>query len=94
MSIFFIADLHLGHDNICEYEGPNRGGSKTIEEHDDWIVYQWNSVVRNTDLTWVLGDVAFSHEGLAKMKRMNGSKHLILGNHDMFSNKKYYFDTS
>ena len=90
MSIFFIADLHLGHGNICEYEGPRRGNSKTIDEHDDWIIYQWNNVVRKEDLVWVLGDVAFSYDGLHKLKRMNGSKHLILGNHDVFSNNKYY----
>jgi len=90
MSIFFIADLHLGHDNICDYEGARRGSPTNIDEHDDWIMYQWNSVVRKQDLVWVLGDVAFSHEGLHKLKRMNGSKHLILGNHDTFTNTKYY----
>jgi len=90
MDIYFIADLHLGHENICTYEGHNRGNPESLDQHDDWIMYQWNSVVRKQDLVWVLGDVAFSHEGLHKLKRMNGSKHLILGNHDTFTNKRYY----
>ena len=90
MSIFFIADLHLGHNNICNYEGDNRGNPESIEQHDDWIIYQWNSIVRKQDLIWVLGDVAFNYEGLHKLKRMNGSKHLILGNHDVFPIKKYF----
>lgn len=94
MNIFFIADLHLGHDNICEYEGINRGNPKTVEEHDDWIIYQWNSIVKKSDLVWVLGDVAFTLEGLKKVKKMNGNKHLILGNHDIFTYVEYckYFN--
>lgn len=90
MSIFFIADLHLGHKNIVNYTGEFRGQCKTPDEHDDWIVYQWNSVVRKTDLVWVLGDVAFTKEGLKNLKRMNGTKHLILGNHDLFPLRQYY----
>lgn len=82
--VYFISDLHLGHNNICKFEGINRGGVSTIKEHDDWIIDRWNSVVTKRDLTWVLGDAAFSKEGLAKMNRLNGSKHLILGNHDQF----------
>ena len=56
MSTYFISDLHLGHRKILEYS-PARGG-KTIDEHDEWLVSQWNSVVRNKkDLVWVLGDI-------------------------------------
>jgi len=90
VSIFFIADLHLGHDNICDYEGARRGSPANIDEHDDWIMYQWNNTVKKQDLVWVLGDVAFSYDGLHKLRRMNGTKHLILGNHDVFTLKKYY----
>jgi len=88
-NVRFIADLHLGHKKICDFEGPNRGATRNVEEHDDWIVSQWNSVVRKQDITWVLGDVAFSREGLEKVRRLNGTKHLILGNHDTFALSDY-----
>jgi calcineurin-like phosphoesterase family protein len=94
MSVFFIADLHLGHNNICKYEENNRGQCTNVEEHDEWIINRWNSVVTKSDLVWVLGDVAFNTEGLKKVRRLNGSKHLILGNHDGYSLQKYlqYFN--
>lgn len=85
----FISDLHLGHNKICEFEGHNRNNCKTVEEHDEWIISQWNSVVTKRDLTWVLGDVAFNKEGLEKVKRLNGVKHLIFGNHDRESLEEY-----
>lgn len=88
-SVRFISDLHLGHENICKFEGSNRGNCKTVEEHDEWIISQWNSVVQKTDLVWVLGDVAFTKEGLAKVKRLKGTKKLVLGNHDTFGNEEY-----
>lgn len=92
--VFFIGDLHFGHKNIVKYEGISRGNVESLEEHDDWIISQWNSVVTKHDLVWVLGDVAFNKEGLKKVSLLNGSKHLILGNHDVFSVQSYlqYFN--
>lgn len=84
--IYFIADLHLGHRNILSFSSGFRGGM-TIDEHDEWIVQQWNSVVRSRDVVYVLGDVAFSREGLEKCAKLFGNKHLIMGNHD-----KYHID--
>ncbi len=93
-NVYFISDLHLGHKNICKFAGPMRGDVKTVEEHDEWIIDRWNSVVTKRDLIWVLGDVAFSKGDLDKVKLLNGCKHLILGNHDEFSLNLYsqYFN--
>lgn len=92
--VYFISDLHLGHKKICEFSGELRGGCKTVEEHDAWIVEKWNSVVTKQDLVWVLGDVCFDKEKLPLLKTMKGSKHLILGNHDEFKLEEYgkYFN--
>lgn len=94
--VFVIADLHLGHKSILTFSGEYRGGGKlqTIDEHDQWIVSQWNSVVTKRDLVWVLGDVCFEKTKLPLLKKMNGNKHLILGNHDEFSIQEYqkYFN--
>ena len=94
MSTFFISDLHLGHTNILKYE-PSRQG-ETIDEHDDWLVEQWNSAVKGPkDLVWVLGDVCFDITKLPILSKMNGRKNLILGNHDEFNMTEYqkYFES-
>ena len=90
----FIGDLHLGHQNIASFSGPQRGGITNVEEHDAWIVERWNSVCSKNDLVWVLGDVCMDREKLPLLKRMKGNKHLILGNHDEFALDVYkpYFN--
>lgn len=90
----FISDLHLGHKSICNFAGHARGDCRNVDEHDEWIVKQWNSVVSKNDLVWVLGDVAFNKHKLPLLNRMKGNKHLILGNHDKFSLDMYrpYFN--
>jgi len=87
MNQFFISDLHLGHKNILKFS-PQRGGSN-MEEHSEWLVQQWNSVVRKKDLVWVLGDVCFDEEHFGYLHEMNGDKNLILGNHDEFHVRDY-----
>lgn len=91
---FVISDLHLGHKNILEYSKGLRGGT-TPEEHDQWIIDQWNSVVTKHDLVYVLGDVALNKTALHLVKKLRGTKHLVKGNHDIESIKIYldYFGT-
>lgn len=84
---YLISDLHLGHKKILDFS-PERGGS-TVEEHDEWIIEQWNSVVKKRDTVYVLGDIAFSREGLAKCSKLRGNKQCILGNHDLFTVEEY-----
>lgn len=83
-----ISDLHLGHKRILEYSGEYRGGT-TPEEHDEWIIAQWNSVVHKGDLVYVLGDVAMDAESLKLVKRLKGMKNLVRGNHDILSTQAY-----
>jgi len=78
-TIFFISDLHLGHDNILKFFRPQ---FNDITEHNEFIVDEWNSIVKPKDVVYVLGDVAFDLDGLRHIKYCNGNKHLIKGNHD------------
>lgn len=74
----FIADLHLGHTNMA-----TRRGFATVEEHDEHIIAQWNSVVDKRDVTYILGDVTMEKKAsYALLDRLNGVKHVVLGNHD------------
>lgn len=85
----FISDLHLGHNRIIEFSGKYRGNVTTTEEHDKWIVQQWNTVVSKNDTVMVLGDICFDRDKLHLFKYMKGNKHLILGNHDKFGLDEY-----
>ena len=50
--IFFISDLHIGHAKLLE----SRGFS-TIEDHNNTIISNWNSVVDNDSTVFMLGDM-------------------------------------
>ena len=74
----FIADLHLGHENMAK-----RRGFLTVEEHDEHIITKWNSVVHKRDVTYILGDVTMEKKtSYSLLNKLNGIKHVVLGNHD------------
>ena len=79
--IFYTADLHLWHSNIIKYS--NRPFSSTDEMHET-IIANWNGVVGNADTVYILGDVGFTNASTwgTVLNKLNGEKHLILGNHD------------
>lgn len=81
MTTFFTGDTHLGHRSILQYA--NRPFS-TVEEMNEAIVSGWNSVVGLRDTVYHDGDVALCRPELAieLVRRLNGHKHLIFGNHD------------
>jgi calcineurin-like phosphoesterase family protein len=61
-----------------------RRGFFTVEQHDEHIIAQWNSVVNKRDITYILGDVTMEKSGsYALLDRLNGSKRVVLGNHDL-----------
>lgn len=85
MKEFVISDLHFGHEGILKY----RTQFKTIEEHDNFIINNWNKVVTPQDKVYVLGDVCWKKKDLEKIKLLNGKKILIAGNHDILGAKNY-----
>lgn len=87
INTFFIADTHFGHKNIIGY---NRPQFANLQEMHDCMVDRWNAVVRPKDIVWVLGDVAFGRDWVTiMMPQLNGTKHLILGNHDTYGLETY-----
>lgn len=80
-NVFMISDTHLGHQKIITYE-KKRSHFDTIEEHDEALVSNWNSVVGKTDVVWHLGDVLWTRRAFPLLSRLNGRKYLVLGNHD------------
>lgn len=78
---YFISDLHLGHERCLAFD--NRP-FKTIEEHDQYIINQWNDTVGIDDDVYLLGDISWynSTKTLEILNQLNGTIHLIKGNHD------------
>lgn len=79
MTVWFTADLHLGHRFVTELRG-----FASIDEHDTALCDAWRKVVRPADQVWVLGDIAVSNPtyALELIDGLPGTKHLIAGNHD------------
>ena len=81
MRTWFTADLHLGHANVIKHcDRP----FSSVGEMDDALVRNWNSVVREEDTVWVVGDFSSRVARPAQnyLDRLHGIKHLIAGNHD------------
>jgi len=87
-NIFFIADLHFGHKKVIEFEKDHRPFA-TIEEHDEELVRRWNGRVSKKDSIWVLGDFCFGKQSLEIAGRLNGTKRLVMGNHDLYPAADY-----
>lgn len=79
--VYFIGDLHFGHKNICNFR--DGLGLKTEEEHREFLIDKWNKKVSKRGLVYILGDAVFGVEYLKDLGRLNGSKKIILGNHDL-----------
>jgi len=84
-NIFFTADLHLGHEAIIKFANRN---FNTVEEHDDALIANYNSVVGRKDITYILGDLAWKNHR-HYIHALNGKKVLIVGNHDKMSIEDY-----
>ena len=92
-SVFLVSDTHFGHAGVCRFVR-NDGVTKlrpwdTAEEMDEAMVKAWNERVRPTDKVYHLGDVVINRKALGIMRRLNGDKVLIRGNHDIFKDTDY-----
>lgn len=88
---YFTSDLHFCHNKPFIYEDR---GFKSIEEHDATIIENWNSIVKDEDTVFVLGDLMLNNdkEGIKKINQLNGTISIILGNHDTSDRINIYKD--
>ena len=84
MKTYITSDLHFGHTNIQKFCPKTRGHFHDVNHMNEEMIKQWNSIVSPEDQVFILGDVAFlpSKDAIAILRRLNGSKILIEGNHD------------
>ncbi|MBR3437328.1 MAG: metallophosphoesterase [Lachnospiraceae bacterium] len=80
--IFFTADLHLGHEEVIE---KRQRPFASVTEMNEALIDNYNKRVGPDDTVYILGDLCHKiplGEANALIKRLNGHKILLRGNHD------------
>jgi calcineurin-like phosphoesterase family protein len=92
-SVFLVSDTHFGHAGVCQFTHEDTGVKirpwTDPDEMDEAMVEAWNERVKPTDKVYHLGDVVINRKALGIMRRLNGDKVLIRGNHDIFKDDDY-----
>jgi len=81
MTTWYTADPHFNHNNIIKF--CNR--PFTDADHmNEMLILNWNERIAPTDTVHVIGDFGFGERDKLQgiFDRLNGIKHLYLGNHD------------
>lgn len=84
--LYFSSDHHFHHKNIIEFCNRPWGDSRTMDEA---MIVLWNQTVPPDGIVFYAGDFIFTGNLLyveELVKRLNGTIHLIYGNHD-YQNK-------
>lgn len=84
--IWFTSDTHFLHEKVVELSNRPYQNYADMEES---LINNWNSVVKRGDVVYHLGDFAISWGKASSgikidrlIRSLNGSKFLIVGNHD------------
>lgn len=87
--IYLTSDTHFNHENIIAY--CNRP-YKNATEMNEAIIKNWNNKVKDEDIVYHLGDFGFGTLEDLKLifDRLNGTKYLIMGNHDLKYGKNFF----
>ena len=91
-NVFLVSDTHFGHKNICVFTREDGSPLRPWDDSDAMdadMIERWNAVVRPNDVVYHLGDVVINRRCLGTLAKLNGSKRLVLGNHDIFDHSDY-----
>jgi calcineurin-like phosphoesterase family protein len=82
---FVTSDWHVGHANVLKFD--NRPFTDLVHMHRV-LVNNFNSCVPEGSVSYFLGDMGFGNAELLRgiVQSLNGTKVLILGNHDKGQN--------
>lgn len=85
-NIWFTSDPHFDHQNILKH-CPDRTYTNAKQMNSN-LIRNYNELVNPEDEVWILGDFR-PFDGSSNIQtlrnittRLNGNKHLIVGNHD------------
>lgn len=85
MRTYITSDLHWGHKNILSFCPVTRARFRgDVDYMNQAMIKEWNDLIMPEDTTYILGDVAFlpSLKAIEIMNSLNGTKILVIGNHD------------
>lgn len=87
---FYIADNHFHHSRIND--AMDKRGFESLETMHDYMIKQWNSVVRKNDEVVILGDFSLGKGEQTNeiLRKLNGKKFLVNGGHDKFLQDKKF----
>ncbi len=93
MDYWFTADTHFSHANIIKY---CHRPFITIQDHDETLIHNWNSLIKNDDVVYHLGDFCFGRSDsdfYVHFRRLRGKIILVKGNHDKlaFENRDAFY---
>jgi len=85
---FFTSDWHVGHENVLKYDG--RPFTDLAHMHQA-LVTNFNATVPPGSVTYFLGDMGLGSGDVLRdvLAQLNGTKVLVVGNHDGGTNKMY-----
>jgi len=88
MAVFFTSDTHFGHPAILRLSDRP---FETVADMDAALIAEWNAVVEPDDTVYHLGDFCFRNTRTAAdyLAALNGEVHLIIGNHDGPTLRRY-----
>jgi calcineurin-like phosphoesterase family protein len=83
--IYFISDTHFCHKGSLKWPDGHARQFSSVEEMNQTIIDNWNSIVKDEDIVYHLGD--FCYKGKSStikeiMQQLKGHIILIKGNHD------------
>jgi calcineurin-like phosphoesterase family protein len=87
MKSWVTSDHHFLHNNILNI---CKRPFQTVDEMNEKLIENWNSVVKNGDIVYYLGDFAIEKHNMANalvslteiLSKLKGKKILVKGNHD------------
>lgn len=83
-NLFFTSDFHVGHHNVIRFDGRP---FTDVNEMNQKLIENWNSVVTENDIVFYLGDLAHRcRPETVKwfVSQLKGKIYFILGNHDRY----------
>ena len=90
--VYFTADMHFGHRSIITMQDRP---FETVEEMDRLILQNYNALIHKDDTVYILGDVCHHmkiEEADELIRKLNGKKYLIRGNHDKNYDPRLFAD--
>lgn len=86
--IWFTSDCHFLHQNVINL---NKRPFSNLDNMHEQLTFRWNLCVNPHDTIFVLGDLSLGPFTQFRpiAERLNGTKFLIKGNHDGYSDGQY-----